>query len=109
GNRASIAANLGYAIRNSARIGDTELSDAVTYGLAADVGVGKLVGESNNRIFHIVGEMTGHTVYGVDHILHENSPLEGHIGGKVFPIESLMVEAGVGTGFVPGFGAPDWR
>ncbi len=109
GNRASIAANVGYTARKNATIGSLQLEDSIDYGLAFDLGIGKVVGESDKRIFHIVPELYGSTVYGVDQILHENSPLEGILGGKLFPVEQFMIEAGVGAGFIPGFSVPDWR
>ena len=109
GDRASIAANVGYVIRDNATVGSAELDNAVSYGIAGDVGVGKKVGESGRRIFHIVPEVFGSTVHGTDMVYRENTPLEGVLGGKLFPTESFMVEAGAAVGLVPGFAAPDWR
>lgn len=107
GDRASLAANVGYSIRENARVNNVELDDAITYGLAFDVGMGKTRGDK--RLFHIVPEVYGATVLGTDMVYKENSPLEGVLGAKLFPTESFMIEAGAGAGLVPGFAAPDWR
>lgn len=107
GNRASMAMNVGYAIRENATVSNAELDDAITYGMAFDIGFGRVRGE--RRLFHLVPEVYGATVLGTDMMYKEDSPLEGVIGGKFFPSESFMIEAGAGAGLVPGFAAPDWR
>lgn len=109
GDRASLAANVGYAIRDTAAVGSAELNNAVTYGLAADIGVGKKVGEGERRIVHIVPEVWGSTVHGTDMVYFEDTPLEGVLGAKIFPTETFMVQAGAGAGILPGFSTPDWR
>lgn len=107
GNRASISANVGYQMRDLAQIANISQDDAVTYGLAADVGFGRLRGEKH--LVYLVPEVYGKTVVSEDMEYYEESPLEGVIGLKFFPTEALLVQAGGGAGIVPGFAAPDWR
>lgn len=107
GNRASISANVGYQMRDLAQIANISEDDAVTYGLAADVGVGRLRGE--RHLMYIVPEVYGKTVVGEDMEFYEESPLEGVLGLKFFPTEAMLIQAGAGAGIIPGFAAPDWR
>ena len=107
GNWLDIAANVGYRIRDAARVGSLEIGDHMTYGLAFDFGFGAERGY--RRLFHIVPEIFGEVDFGSDQILRENSPMEGLLGLKIFPTEDFMVQAGMGMGFLEGYGTPDWR
>lgn len=107
GERADIGINLGYALRDSGRLNNIEVRSHLTYGVAADIGVGPRRGE--RHLVHIVPELFGEVPFSVDQTLSEETPLEGLLGAKIFPSESFMVQAGAGVGLVAGYATPDWR
>lgn len=101
GKVARLSANVGYLFRPDSDFLNIEVDDMLTYGLAAAFRLADWL--------YIVPEVRGETSLLAEEIDTEELPLEGTIGAKIYPIESLLIQAGFGTGLIEGVGAPDWR
>src|SRR5690625_2378447 len=95
--------NAGYLVRPKSRLANIEVDDAVTYGFGVDIPVMK------SRAMHLIGELYGQTSVLAEDVTKNESPLEGLAGLKYFSENGLAVQGGVGTGFIQGYGSPDWR
>ena len=92
--------NVGFRVQGSARLGDIEQGNALTYGAGGSYRVLAAVS--------VVGELYGQ--YGVGSPSTAGvSPLEVAIGGRYRMSSGLGVGAGLGRGLMPGIGSPDVR
>jgi large repetitive protein len=100
-NGIRVGANLGYAIRPAATLLDVGVDDTLTWGVAVDVPI-------RDR-WNIVPELYGASSILADGVNAAELPVELLVAGRYGLIDRLMLEAGIGTGIVKGFGAPDYR
>jgi parallel beta-helix repeat protein len=96
-----VGANLGYAIRPAATLLDVGVDDTLTWGVAVDVPI--------TERWNVVPEIYGASSILADGVNVAEHPVELLVAGRYGLIDRLMLEAGIGTGIVKGFGAPDYR
>ena len=96
-----VGANLGYAIRPAATLLDVGVDDTLTWGVAVDVPIGER--------WNVVPEIFGSNSILADGVNAAEHPVELLVAGRYGLVDRLMLEAGIGTGIVKGFGAPDYR
>ncbi len=98
-----IIVNAGFQFRgeDENQVQNLRPTNAITAGLGLDVQIGDSL--------HIIPEVNAEIPLNAEQELSENTPLEGLLGLKYFVSPSFLVEAGGGTGFIEGYGTPDWR
>jgi len=101
GSGLRLSGNLGYTIRETATINNLTVDDTFNAGVAASIPVGGDV--------YIVPEVSLDASVLGDSIDSEEVPTEAILGVKYLGFDTISLEAGAGTGLVPGFGVPDYR
>lgn len=96
-----IGANLGWSFRPEAQFFDLTVNDVLTWGLAADIPVA--------GTFRLIPEVVGGASVLADDLGSEEAPIEALLAGRFSPAPGIAVHAGLGTGLVRGWAAPDWR
>ncbi len=93
--------NVGYLFRESTKISNLDVRDALTMGAGAEVAL--------TPAFRMTAELFGKVAVTADSIDRRNSPLEALLGGKYQSTSGMFAEAGGGLGLVSGFGTPKFR
>ena len=101
GGGTRIGANLGWSFRSEAQFFDLTVNDALTWGLAADIPIAD--------VFHLIPEIIGGASLLADDLGSEESPIEALLAGRYVTSSGVAIHAGLGTGLVRGWAAPDWR
>ena len=97
----AVGGNLGWSIRPEANVLDVRVDDTLTWGVAADVPV--------RERWRVVTELHGDmSLLGGD-VNAAELPVELLAAVRYALVDELMLQAGLGTGVVKGFGAPDYR
>lgn len=99
--RVTLGAELSYRIRRRALLGDLEIDDE----LIAAVGARWQVIEQ----LAPVAEAQWHVGIGGRRIGRNEIPLHGNVGARWTPNRHWIVDAGVGTSIIQGYGAPTFR
>ena len=97
-----LALNAAYSIRESQRIEDLVLDDAIRLGLGLEVplGVARL---------SLLGEAAVEIGVGEDGLSRRHIPSEGQLGLRWRPMNGLILTAAAGVGITGGYGAGDLR
>lgn len=97
----TVGLNVGYLFRESTKLSNLDVRDALTIGAGAEVAL--------TPEFRMTAEMFGKLAMTADSIDRRNTPLEALLGGKYLASSGLFAEAGGGLGLVSGFGTPKFR
>ena len=92
---------LGYAVRPESTLGNIEMNDNFTWGVA--------LGIELTEGLELVPEATGAIALLADSIDAEELPIEATLGLRYLATDELLIEAGGGAGAMRGVGTPDWR
>ena len=93
--------NLGYQVRPENTLSNVESNDNFTAGAASQIVL--------TDQLSLVPEVNLDMSVLSDDLGSEESALEVLIGAKYWANDSILTELIMGTGLLPGYGAPDWR
>jgi outer membrane protein OmpA-like peptidoglycan-associated protein len=99
-----VAANVGYAFQDEARLLYVDMEHLFTWSVAVDVPF--RVG--GDMTLHALAEVDGAVSVRADELAAEEVPVEGLIGGR-FSAGPFAVHLAAGAGLVRGVGSPEWR
>lgn len=96
-----IAGNVGWFFRPQTTVQNLQVDDTLTWGAAAEFEV------IDGKLYLVPEYVSGASV--LEPVNLEEVPMELRAGVKYYPLQELLVHAGVGFGLVEGFGTPDVR
>jgi outer membrane protein OmpA-like peptidoglycan-associated protein len=100
-----IGVDLGAIVREPAPLGDLVVGSELTYGLGTELAIVP-------EVVYVDADIYGHASFGLSEAFvfgnRTQVPLEGVLAGKFF-VGPIAFIAGVGTGLIPDYGAPDAR
>ena len=97
----ALGTNIGWVVRDTAKLRNVEINDVLTVGLSADIPVTDTV--------NLVPEVNSQLPVAADSFDAEETPLEALLGAHWAATKKLMITGGAGMGIVQGAGSPDWR
>lgn len=98
---AGISVNVGYMVRPSTEVADVEVDDTITFGVAGDI-------EVVNQL-HVIPQLTGGYVTGVDDFGPEELPLEVRVVGEYQFLGGLTVGLEFARRLTRGPGGPAFQ
>lgn len=101
-HRTRVSANAGYLFRAEDEVRGFDVSDAVTYGVGANVAISPLVA--------FTPELSGSVdVDSSEQLDFEEVPLKGLMGVALSPVDDWIITARAGAAFTESFDRPDFR
>ena len=92
---------MGWFFRPQTTVQNLQVDDTLTWGAAAEFEV------IDGKLYLVPEYVSGASV--LEPVNLEEVPMELRAGVKYYPLQELLVHAGVGFGLVEGFGTPDVR